>query len=222
MRLAVAFFLFTTAVHAAPQNKAEIVRMVEKRFALIENFEADFTQTSLNAALGETETATGRVYIKKPLMMRWEYSPPNEQTIVSDGRRLFFYVPADRQVVVEPLGRILTSRSPVLFLAGKSGLSELFDIEVKKDPEGDRSGGDMELSLIPKEKSLSVTHIIIRVDRRDYTIKSFSLFDWTGNRTDIKFARMKINGNIEDGRFVFKKPEGIELIEMPGIDFGAQ
>ena len=43
---------------------------------------------------------TGTVALKRPGRMRWEYETPEKKTFVSDGTRVFFYVPADRQVIV--------------------------------------------------------------------------------------------------------------------------
>jgi outer membrane lipoprotein-sorting protein len=123
--------------------------------------------------------------------------------------------------MVEPLGRILTSRSPALFLAGNHKLSRIFRIELEPAANEDRIKNEVKLVLFPKEKSFTVTRIILSVTSEDFTIRSFTLFDWTGNRTEIEFTGMKINGRIDEKRFVFKKPEGVEMVEMPKLDFGA-
>ena len=33
-------------------------------------------------------------------MMRWNYTAPEKKTFVSDGRKIYSYIPEDRQVIV--------------------------------------------------------------------------------------------------------------------------
>lgn len=203
-------------------DKNEIVKRVEKRFESMNSFTAGFRQTFFNASLGEMEESQGEMAVKKPLKMSWKYNKPLRQTIISDGKSIYFYVPKDKQVMVEKLGNMFTSRSPALFLAGNRKLSELFNIDLDKTPNKDRINGQVALSLLPKEESISVTRIVVRVDPEDFTIRSFTLYDWAGNRTEIEFFDMKINEEISDSVFKFEKPKGVEQVEMPNIDFGVR
>lgn len=224
IRPLIAFFIFSMTappVHAAQMDKNEIISKVEARFESIKNFKAKFTQKLFNAAMGESEKSAGTVAMQKPLKMAWEYTEPVEQQIVSDGKNLFFYIPADKQVIREPIGKILTSRSPALFLAGNRKLSDIFTIELEPAANKDRIKDEIELTLYPIEKSLTLTRLILRVGGKDYTVRSFTLYDWAGNRTDIEFTEMEVNGKIDGKRFVFEKPEGVEQIEMPRFNFGA-
>ena len=43
--------------------------------------------------------------IKKPGKMRWEYSAPEKKTFVSDGVKIYSYLPADKQVIVSSVPR---------------------------------------------------------------------------------------------------------------------
>lgn len=210
------FLAAPQAVYADKLSKEEIIKKVESRMAYIKNLTAGFKQSFFDASIGEVEESTGRVSIQKPLKMRWEYLEPTKQTILSDGDSFYFYVPKDKQVMVEPLGRLLDSRSPALFLAGNKKLAELFEIELEPEPNKYKMDG-IRLMLRPREKSLMVTRIVVGVDRGDFTIRSFTLFDWAGNRTEIEFFNMKINVKIDNEKFVFIKPKGVERMEMPRI-----
>ncbi|MFQ5433155.1 MAG: outer membrane lipoprotein carrier protein LolA [Nitrospinota bacterium] len=217
-----AFLIAVQPLYAAETGKEEIINKVETRFASMKNFTASFRQKQFDASLGETEISGGSVTMQKPLKMRWEYIEPQKQTVVSDGKSIYFYVPADRQVMVEPLGNVLTSRSPALFLSGSYKLSEIFRIELEPAGDKDRMKGDIKLSLVPKEKSLSVTRIVLSVKSGDFTISAFTLYDWTGNRTEIEFTEMKINGRINEAVFNFNRPAGVEIMEMPRLDYGTE
>jgi outer membrane lipoprotein carrier protein len=217
-----AFFIAVQPAFAAQSGKDEIIKKVEARFAAIKNFGASFTQKQFDASLGETEVSGGTVSMQKPLKMRWDYSHPQKQTVVSDGKTIYFYVPSDRQVMVEPLGNILTSRSPALFLVGNHKLSDIYTIELEPPSDKVRMNGDIKLLLVPKEKSFTVTRIVVRVKSADFTIKAFTLYDWVGNNTEIEFTEMKINGRINEKAFIFNRPSGVEIIEMPRLDFGTE
>lgn len=217
-----AFFIAVQPAYAAQTGKDVIIKKVEARFAEIKNFKASFTQKQFDAALGETEISGGTVTMQKPMKMRWEYRQPQKQTVVSDGESIYFYVPSDRQVMVEPLGNLLTSRSPALFLVGNHKLSDIYSIELEPPSDKARMGGDIKLLLVPKEKSFTVTRIVVRVKSTDYTISAFTLYDWIGNSTEIEFTEMEINGRINEKVFTFNRRAGVEIIEMPRFDFGTE
>ncbi len=117
---------------------------------------------------------------------------------------------------MEPLDNVVNSRSPALFLVGGKKLRELFAITPRpKGGDGGRTEAGISLTLEPKEKSISVTRIVINMEAQDYTIRSLSLYDWVGNRSDIEFSGMKVNEQVDDGVFKFTRPSGVELIESP-------
>src|SRR6266567_617365 len=77
---------------------------------------------------GREVTERGVVSIKRPGRMRWEYKDPEAKTFVSDGRRFYFYVPADHQVIVRQQDE---ERSiPSLLLAGKGDILGQFAAEL--------------------------------------------------------------------------------------------
>jgi outer membrane lipoprotein carrier protein len=193
-----------------------LIGKVEKRFSEINGFKAKFKQIFHNASMGTVEESEGVVAMKKPLKMRWEYKTPSEQTVLSDGKAVCIYVPAEKRAITEPLGNVINDRSPALFLAGGKKLRDIFVI--KPAQPGDEIGkmdGKIFLSLAPREKSASVTRIVVAVDAEDYTIRALSFYDWAGNRSDMEFSGMEINGKINAEQFVFKRPRGVELLDSP-------
>lgn len=193
---------------------AALIDKVEARFAEVATLRAAFEQKIYDAATGQTLASRGTVLLKKPLRMLWEYKEPEAQTILADGKKLYFHVPADRQVTVQPLTNVLNSQSPALFLVGGARLREIFRITVVPGPN-DSKIPQASLLLEPKEKSLTVTRIVIRVNTEDYTITSFTLNDWTGNRSEVAFTDMTVNGPVADKAFSFTPPKGTEVIEVP-------
>jgi outer membrane lipoprotein carrier protein len=94
------------ALPAAPATGPDVglarslVRKVEERHGRTTDLVARFTQSYRSGLLGREVVERGVVSIKRPGRMRWEYKDPEPKLFVSDGLTFYFYVPADRQVVV--------------------------------------------------------------------------------------------------------------------------
>ena len=86
------------------------------------DFSADFEHVYEGGVLKKKVTERGTVLVKKPGMMRWTYTSPEKKEFVSDGRKLYSYVPEDRQVVVSAVPPADEASSPALFLAGKGDI----------------------------------------------------------------------------------------------------
>ncbi len=60
--------------------------------------------------------------------MRWDYTTPEKKLFVSDGRTMFMYFPADKQVMKNPVPQQDEATSAVLFLMGKGDIVRDFVI----------------------------------------------------------------------------------------------
>ena len=88
----------------ATSSAAEaLARRVEERQRNVQDLQGRFTQTYRSGVLGRDVVERGTVSIKRPGRMRWEYRDPEAKTFVSDGKSFYFYVPADKQVIVRTI-----------------------------------------------------------------------------------------------------------------------
>src|SRR5689334_15076451 len=71
----------------------EAARGVQRHYDQVKDFSADFTHTYQGGVLKKTISERGTVQIKKPGRMRWEYTAPERKTFVSDGRKIYSYIP---------------------------------------------------------------------------------------------------------------------------------
>ena len=117
--LALLFFL------QGPSALNTLVDGVEKSFARMNDYSSDFVQISKDV-LNRKQEAAGHLYLKKSRMARWEYKSPEDQLFVSDGKTVFFYVPADKQVNREAVKDTFDDRIPLMFLMGRSDLRNEF------------------------------------------------------------------------------------------------
>src|SRR6185436_4361145 len=104
-----------------------VIRDIEASYGKLTDLRAEFAQEAFNKSLNQTIPARGVVYVKKGGKLRWEYSEPTAQEIVSDGKTLWVYTPALQQVNYGPAPEALAGPAGS-FLAGLGKLREHFDV----------------------------------------------------------------------------------------------
>jgi outer membrane lipoprotein carrier protein len=182
-----------------------LVRKVEERHGRAADLVARFSQSYRSGLLGREIVERGVVSIKRPGRMRWEYKDPEAKLFVSDGRTFYFYVPADRQVVVseQDVERSLAGR----LLSGKGGLLEEFDASLEEPLEE----GVLRIKLVPRREQAEVERAFLDVEPSG-RIRSILLEDVQGNRTRFRFEGVRENTGVPDKLFRFEVPAGVEVI----------
>src|SRR5438552_1468524 len=84
----------------ADQSASEHAQTLQRKYDGIRDFSADFVHTYTGGVLRKQITERGHLLIKKPGKMRWEYTSPEQKTFVSDGIKMYSYIPEDKQVIV--------------------------------------------------------------------------------------------------------------------------
>ncbi|RPJ55897.1 MAG: outer membrane lipoprotein carrier protein LolA, partial [Acidobacteria bacterium] len=74
----------------------QTLQLLEGKYQSLNSFSATFRQRYENAE--QVLEESGVLIIKKPGKMYWEYKKPAAKYFVVDGRKSWFYVPADKQV----------------------------------------------------------------------------------------------------------------------------
>lgn len=166
--------------------------------------EADFTQTVADKTGRVTQQASGRMAFARPGKFRWDYRAPYEQVIVGDGSRLWLYDVDLEQVTVKPLGEVIAG-TPAALLAGDDAIEKYFNL--KNAGEGD---GLEWLEATPKTKDTTFERI--RMGFKGDVLVQMELFDFFGQRTTLKLARLARNPAIPPARFQFTPPKGADII----------
>jgi len=209
------------------QSVDEIVDKVQATYEHTSDLEATFLQESLIKTMDTIEKSEGKVYIKKPGKMRWDYKKPRKQEIVIEGKTIWIYKPDEKQVLKTPFSDNPQNKTPAGFLSGVGRLKDDFKIRLHNPPSppyppltkggigGGKGGqeGIFTLELIPKGIKSNIEKIFLEVNPEDYTIRSFSLFDIYGNKTTVTLKNIKTNKGLKDSTFHFKVPEGVKVIE---------
>jgi outer membrane lipoprotein carrier protein len=183
-----------------------VLKEVEKRYTGSQ-FAADFLQESTIKSMEITDFASGRLYVRFPGMMRWEYEKPDRQVIITDGKKLWIYRPADNQVMM--------GSAPVFFRDGKgaSFLSDISLVRKKFNLHLARAEGEYlyELRMKPIEGTLNVSEIRLYITPRSYHIARIVTLNDYGDDTRIDIVSPQFNANLEPSLFSFEIPPGADV-----------
>src|SRR5881409_3458674 len=177
-------FLQSPQVRPASPNLNALVEGVERTFSRMKDFSADFIQI-FEDSLNRKQQESGHLYLMRPRMMRWEYKNPEEKLFVSDGKTVYFYVPADRQVNKEAVKETLDDRIPLMFLLGQANLRNEFTrfelLNTKPFFEGLKV-----VRMYPKRKT-DFQEIVMEVDPSNYQIRRLRFAHSDGSRSEFIF-----------------------------------
>lgn len=204
------FFLcivLSPAARAGADEAARVVADLQKRYGEISSVEAGFTQEAYSRGLDTTQTSRGRVWFKKPGRMRWTYTDPAGDELVSDGETFWLYQEDLAQVVARPAGEV-TSSVATDFLSGVGELGREFRVSLAE--EDDRA---WRLELEPKEALAGIDRLYLGVDKESLFVVSTTSVDLFGNTTTVRFTDIRINEPVADDFFRFEAPEGVTVLE---------
>jgi outer membrane lipoprotein carrier protein len=189
----------------------ELARALQKKYDTVKDFSADFQHVYTGGVLRKQLSERGRLQIKKPGKMRWEYTAPEKKTFVSDGVKIYSYIPADQQVIVTaapPPGRTTT---PALFLAGQGDLDRDFTASDAPTPKG-LPEGTRTLKLVPKVAQPEFEWLILSVDPATLVLRGLASEDAQGGTSSFVFVNLKENVGIADRTFAFTMPSGVDVV----------
>ncbi len=140
--------------------------------------------------------------------MRWVYSKPEKKEFVSDGRKIYSYIPQDRQVIVSDVPPQDQATTPALFLAGKGDISRDFTATYAESS----TAGTVALKLTPRRTEPDYEYLIVVVDPATLQIRALTTKDRQGGESTLTFANLKENRGISDNEFAFRIPRGVDVI----------
>ncbi len=203
--LAVVLVLTAASGGSVPRDDAErLLAAVERHHRALSDLEARFVQEYHSGALGQRMVESGLFRLKRPGKMRWEYHTPEKKLFVSDGREVYFYVPADRQVIVQEQAGLqgLAFR----LLSGDVDLSRDFSASLVSEEQGLRR-----LRLTPRSADAEVERLVLEVDAA-FRVVGIEILDVQGNLSHFRFEDLRENRGLADRFFRFEIPRGVEVV----------
>jgi outer membrane lipoprotein carrier protein len=169
----------------------------------------DFTQrTSGQSNSGRpkgVQQSSGQFEFQRPGRFRWVYKTPFEQTIVSDGEKVYLYDKDLNQVTVRRVEASLPA-SPASILFGTGDFERDFEVT----DAGTRDGMEW-LTAKPRAKNGSFEQI--EIGMRAGVPGAMRLADSFGQTTDLAFAHVERNPVVDAAAFRFTPPAGADVLE---------
>lgn len=186
-----------------------IVAGVETRYN-VPGFTADFDQESILKAMAVTDTASGRMMVRQPGKMRWEYLVPDPQTIITDGNDLWVYRPEENQVMV--------GKAPALFGGGK-GAGFLSDIKtIRKNFQITLEPSDdldlFRLKLVPNRSTVDLMALYLDIAQHTFDLIQITTVNVYGDETRIQLKNFDFNAAPPEALFRFEVPPGADVVQM--------
>ncbi len=198
-------FLLFTGSHASTVD--DIIQQIQKRYNEIQEIKGIFYQVSYIKELERVERYEGRFFIGRSsgAKMRWVYIKPLDEEVIIKDTDIWIYKKSERQAFRGKFSRDSYGQLPISLLQGLEALGRDFNIA--------RSGKNT-LELRPKYQSGIIKKIHLVTTTGDFPIKSLTIFDVYGNKTDIFIKDIEINPGLDESIFVFNIPKGVEVFEL--------
>jgi outer membrane lipoprotein carrier protein len=203
---------------------ADIAARIQQKYDQMTSLSFLFSQRSQGQIGGRPKTGSGNAYFSKngkTSRMRWNYTAPDEQVLISDGTTFSMFFAELKQMIITPAEN-LDSDLTYSFFSGRARLEEKFYI-LPPDPEYISGSATKDqpkaIKLVPRESQSQVKSIhlwvagdslIRRIEMRDHfdTVTQLNLKD-----ISVDFLAQESKATAEK-LFSFTPPEGTEIIRQ--------
>lgn len=192
------------------QTPDELIVQLQQKYEALQSFSADFEQMFQGGGIQLRES--GVVKMKKPGKMYWEYQQPTPKLFIADGKKSYFYLPQDKQVIVSDLD-LDDASTPLLFLVGKGKIREDFQVELE-EAEKPLQVDNLLVRLTPKQPQSGYSRLILEIDPSSDLIYRLIVIEPIGNRNEYVMKNFRENVQISDRQFSFKLPKDVEVMSQ--------
>jgi outer membrane lipoprotein carrier protein len=196
---------------AVAVSATELAQSLQRKYDTVRDFSADFVHTYQGGVLHKQITERGHVLVKKPGKMRWDYTSPEKKLFISDGVRVYSYIPEDKQVTVGAVPKEDQAGAPILFLAGKGNLVRDFTPSIGQLPAGSPPMSEA-LKLVPKAAQPDYDSLLLVIDTQSLALRTLVTMDGQGGQSSISFVNLKENVSPADKEFAFSISRGVDVI----------
>jgi outer membrane lipoprotein carrier protein len=178
---------------------------LDRAAAAMSGMEASFTHRFTAKGFKTSQVESGSVVFGTLPSMRWSYTTPEQKLFVFDGTNSWFYVPADKQVMV---GRVTDARKrelPFLLLGDPTARDRHFIVKQQK------RDGRIVATLQPRDAAAAIRTVTVTISPSNHLIQRIDYTDRDGNQTSFQFSGYHRRAASAD-TFTFAPPAGVQVI----------
>jgi chaperone LolA len=189
-------------------SAADITRHMRQKLEKVNALSADFSIIARLAPMEQVRELSGRLLLmKKQNKVRLEQS---DQTVVSDGKSVWTYIPANKQIIVTPMEQATVGMRPdeFLFYYTERYTHTLIGQETV-------DGVPLyALKLTANDALAPLPEIHLWVDGRQWLTRKVVYRDEAGSETTIWFSNIRLNPALSSDAFTMAIPEGVEVVDL--------
>lgn len=184
---------------------------IDRYYESLSSLTAAFSQTVEVPVLEKRERYAGRMYFRKPDLVRLEYTSPKGQLMVADGQYYWFFQPQNDipQAMRARMDQV-SSDVPRYVLGGN--LAARFDVTLV-GLESRGGANCFVLDLSPRKASPYYRNLRAWVDESTFATRAVRYEDESGNFNTFDLTGLKENAVIDAGKFRFSPPRGTQILD---------
>ena len=180
----------------------------------VSSMSSEFSQVVLDKKGSKLQDVEGVMLFKRPNKFRWDYLKPYQNQIISDGDQLYMYDQDLRQVSINSIAKVGGS-TPLLIIAGKN-IEKYFTLKNIESQAGDESSQNIKwVEAIPKEEGAGFSKVMLGLTENKLSV--MKIVDAFEHITTISFRNAKYNVSLSDNDFLFKLPNGVDVVQNGGV-----
>ncbi len=197
---------------AAPDADA-ILRAVQRRYAGVVEFEADFERFDTDLAQQVTTVSRGHVQLGARARMRWESTDGSQTITVSDGNAVTEHQRSLNRAYVSPVRRSALAMA-VAFVTESRDLRADFTASVLVSPMPQFRDRRM-LSLEPREPNAPFTRLLLSLDTQSDDVVGLAIVHGPQRRERYRFdaRQLRKSATLSPARYSLSLPPGTTVIQ---------
>jgi outer membrane lipoprotein carrier protein len=206
-RACVAALFVSCVPGVSAQTADEMLERMREAYEDLRDVELRFSQRVWLPLAGIEQEARGTLTFKKDNRYRVE---TGDRTIVTDGKTVWSYSTATRQVLIDTFRLDEGALTPERVLLGPPG-GYTATVLGKERLDG---AAVVLLKLVPRDESATLTAARLWVHTGDWIVRKAEVEDGGGRLTTYRVERLRVNKGIPDSRFTFQVPDGVEAVDL--------
>ena len=189
----------------------EILQRVKQTYSNVQTMSADFDQILQLSLTDEQQKSKGKLLLEKPDHFRLIYVEPENQTLISDGAKVWFYNADLEQVIIRGIDAVDATLNPLYFL---THVQEDYLTELAGEEKIDKKDC-YHLNLERKKDSTkaALERMEIWVSREKSYVVQIRVHNSNNDYTTYTLKNISLNPGVKASDFQFKIPEGTEVID---------
>jgi len=192
---------------SSAQGESEGQRLIDDFINNVHTMSGRFEQQLVDADDIVIDKSSGTIEFQKPGRFRWTYLEPYEQILVADGLNIWSYDVDLEQVTVKAQAKVLAS-TPALLLGGAQDVLDDFEY-IGSFAERDI----VWVRLRPKTTDNGFTKV--ELGFKEGKLSRMIFGDNLGQTTLIALFDLTVNESIDEQRFSFTPPDGVDVVGRP-------